>query len=152
MKSKATTYLLVVAVIAVWGVIAWKALSSGTDGAPAPQARPAAQLQAKQADTLLLNYRDPFLKGRRVAAAEPPVATLLPLPQTVAVKKPAKHNVRYIGRIGRKGVEYCLADINNVQYTLRAGDTVDGYRLKTIFADSVHFDFEGERCCIKLVQ
>ncbi len=154
MKSKATTYLLLAVVLAVWGVIGWKVLSRGSsgDGGSSPAAR-VREAAANEPDTLLLDYRDPFLSGQKIApvANAPDVGLVLaPLPPTP--KKAVKHNVRYLGRIRHQGVEHSLVEINNAPHTMRVGDAADDYRLERIFEDSLHFAFDGERCCIKLSQ
>ncbi len=152
MKSKITTYLLIVAVAAVWGVIAWKVLhpdDAGT-GMAQPQPKPAVTTEA---DTLQLDYRDPFLGGRKPVAVVPVAASLPVMQAPPPTPKPAvQHNIRYLGRIRRQGVEYSLAEIDGVLHTLRQGETAGAYRLERIFPDSLHFIFEGERCCIKLSQ
>ncbi len=154
MKSKITTYLLLAAVAAIWGIIAWKVLSPSRPDTPGNAAVCSASAKQGVPDTLLLNYRDPFLSVRKAAPVSVPTTgfTLRPLPVAPAPKKTVKHNVRYIGRIRRTGVEYSLVEISGTHHTMKTGETQDGYRLEQIFADSLHFVFDGERCCIKLAQ
>lgn len=154
MKSKATTYLLLAVVFAVWSVIGWKVLSRDSSGdeerSPATHAHPTVE---NKHDTLLLNYRDPFLDGQKatpVANVPDPGPVFIPLPPTP--KKVVKHNVYYMGRICHQGVEHSLVEINNASYTMRVGDVADDYRLERIFEDSLYFSFDGERYCIKLLQ
>ena len=70
MKSRWTTCLLLAAVVAVWGVVAWRILAPARPAAP--DVRPATDAPAVPqivAETLRLDYPDPFLKG--VAAPTP---------------------------------------------------------------------------------
>ena len=70
MKSRWTTCLLLAAVVAVWGVVAWRILAPARPSAP--DVRPATDTPAVPqivAETLRLDYPDPFLKG--VAAPTP---------------------------------------------------------------------------------
>lgn len=153
MKSKLTTYLLIIAVTAVWGVIAWKVLSPPQPDASGPAATRHVPAKDETADTLLLNYRDPFLSGHRATPATQPTGLVMrSLPPGPVAKKAVKHNVRYVGRIRRKGVEYSLAEVNGTLHTMRPGQTADDYRLDKIFPDSLYFTFDGERCCVKISQ
>ena len=64
MKSRWTTYVLLVVVLAVWGAVAWKIFnpSSKDEANTVPQVR--VQVVPKEhQDTLLCDYPDPFLKG-----------------------------------------------------------------------------------------
>ena len=64
MKSRWTTCLLLAAVVAVWGVVAWRILAPARPAAP--DVRPATDAPAVPqivAETLRLDYPDPFLKA-----------------------------------------------------------------------------------------
>ena len=89
MKSRWTTYLLLVVVAAVWGIVAWKISAPADNMAPAPRSEPSVPVvQTAPADTLLLDYPDPFLKGAaRSAAAVPSVVRGLPAPKPVLPKR-----------------------------------------------------------------
>ncbi len=153
MKFKTTTYLLIVAVVAVWGVVVWKVLHPAPPDTPQRTASQRSAAATTAPDTLLLDYRDPFLDGYRTAPVAPaPGPVLRPLPPAPAPKKAVKHNVLYRGRIRRQGVEYSLVEINGAQHTMKVGETTDDYRLERIFPDSLHLVFDGDRCCIKLAQ
>ncbi len=153
MRSKATTYLLLLTVATVWGLIAWKLFSPSASGVAGPAAVPSVATKDVAEDTLSLNYRDPFLSGGRALKPVPPSGPVMhPLPPPPAAKKSVKHNIRYIGRIRRQGVEYSLAEINGDLHTVRPGEQIDNYRLDNIFADSLHFSFDGERIIVKLAK
>ncbi len=64
MKKKATTYLLLILCVVVWGTIGWKVYAALQENTPIP-VPPVKVAVAPKKDTisLLLNYRDPFLGG-----------------------------------------------------------------------------------------
>ena len=74
MKSRWTTYLLLVVVAAVWGIVAWKIFAPADNMAPAPRSESSVPVvQTAPADTLLLDYPDPFLKGASAVTAAVPL-------------------------------------------------------------------------------
>jgi hypothetical protein len=144
--------LAVVAV--VWGVIAWKVLSPPEPAAPPPVAARPAAAKGDVPDTLLLNYRDPFLGAgwaESIVNLPDPGLVMRPLPPAPVIKKAVRHNVRYVGRIRRQGTEYSLAEINGTLHTLRPGESADGYVLDSILPDSLIFTFDGETIGFELV-
>lgn len=70
MKSRWTTYVLLVVVLAVWGAVAWKIFnpSSKDEANTVPQVR-VQTVPKEHQDTLLCDYPDPFLKGVRKVPA-----------------------------------------------------------------------------------
>lgn len=146
MKSKATTYLLIAVVIIVWGIIGWRIFSPKDDAAQSPPAPKKTGVAAKAADTLVLNYRDPFLG----AAAQPKKAAAKPprTPQTAAPKPPPEpavvHNLRYMGRIMRDKAAYGLVEIGGTLNTMKTGEMVEGYKLVKLYDDSVQLVWKGK--------
>lgn len=144
MKSKWTTYVLLTGVLAIWGVIAWKMfmepLSSKDTLRPAPAMQ---KNEAIEQDTLYLEYADPFLE-RNLAKQTAKVVKKSVTPQPVKKPEPVKaqplaHNVRHIGNMKKKGILYCLAEIEGEFVTMSTGDVHGEYRLVKIFTDSAQF-------------
>ncbi|MDE7129860.1 MAG: hypothetical protein K2O07_06070, partial [Alistipes sp.] len=80
MKSRWTTRLLLAAAVTVWSIVAWRLFAPS--GPAAPQMRPTADtapVQPCAADTLRLNYSDPFLRGK-AAPKSASRSTVRPLP------------------------------------------------------------------------
>lgn len=156
MKSKKTTYLLLGGVLVVWGLILWKMFfSKAEDVAPATSvhrvvAEPAA------ADTLRLDYRDPFLEETVVATrpAPRPQATVSHVVAPPVEQPPppsyTEHRLRYLGRITRSGTANGLVEIDGVLHTVRLGDTAEGYRLETIWRDSIKLRHDREILTVRL--
>ncbi len=151
MKSKPVTYLLIAGVLVIWGVILWKVFSPKDDAAPVPPPQKRSETRAPTADTLLLDYRDPFLgtvAGK--PAPKPTGVTRVTTPVTYESPPPVEHSLRYMGRISRGGVPYGLIEINGTLHTLRRGETADGYRLDAIWQDSVKLQWKNENCIVRL--
>ncbi len=145
MKSKPVTYLLIAGVLVIWGVILWKVFSPKDDATPVQSPQNRVEMTVPAADTLLLNYRDPFLG----TAARKPVpkatgTTRVSAPPTPEPQPLVEHQLRYMGSISRGGAPYGLIEINGTLHTLRRGETADGYRLETIWQDSVKLRWKNE--------
>lgn len=142
MKSKATTYLLVAGVVIIWGIILWKMFSPVKDTTPVAATSKKTESVETRRDTLILNYRDPFLGSfpkvdktpKRVAAA---TAVVHQEPEQV------QHNLRYLGMITKDKVNYGLIEINGLLYTLKAGESADGYKVEKVFDGSVVVRWKG---------
>ena len=129
MKSRWTTYLLLAAVVAVWGVVAWRILAPARPAAS--DVRPATDAPAAPpivAETLRLDYPDPFLKG---------VAAPTPAARSVVRRLPAGGQTLHILTIGGR------------QYELSLRDTAAGFRLTGADRDSLYLEREGTVCGVK---
>ncbi|MDL2319680.1 hypothetical protein LJC45_00915 [Alistipes sp. OttesenSCG-928-B03] len=152
MKSKKTTYLLLAAVVAVWGLILWRVFLRTPDERAAVIPERRAVAEATVADTLVLDYRDPFL-----GVVAPPKPTPRPrtTPQTAAKpapppKPPTLHRLRYLGRITRGGTPHALIEIDGALHTMKKNDTANDYRLTTLWQDSVRLAWKDETCTVRL--
>lgn len=162
MKSKGLTYVLIVSVIAVWGIIFYRIfLAAGTDEIDAP----VAHLRQKEAienyqinDTakLVLNYRDPFL-GTAVKEAD----LMQKSPKTSASRngesseKPEEINwdfVKYNGFIVNPTSKRVVSiiSINNTEKMLAVGETSEGVKLLSNRKDSVKISYRGKTKYIRL--
>ncbi len=140
MRSRATTYVLIAVVLAVWGGVLWRVF--GHEDVPAVAAlRVPAQVMAD--DTLLLDYRDPFVQEdvvERPSVIERPAEPQPPR---------AEHRLRYLGRISMDGAAYALVEINGSLHTMRRGETAEGYRLEMLWNDSIRMRWRDEICVAK---
>ena len=142
MKSRWTTYLLLAAVAAVWGLVAWKICAPA--GAPSAAAGPIAPVPAAPvvaADTLLLDYPGPFLKG----TARPVVATRAAVrPRRGRVESAHLASVRSLGR-----VLYILT-VGERQYELLRGEAAGEFVLTACDRDSLYLCKDGVTYGVKL--
>ena len=152
MKSRWTTYLLLAAVVAVWGVVAWRILAPARPAAP--DVRPAADAPAPAptvAETLRLNYPDPFLKdaARPQAAAPRPVVRRLPPAKKAEPKRRERVQLSHLATVTVGGQVLHILRIGEVQYELHEGDAADGWRLARTDRDSLYLEREGTVCGVK---
>ncbi|MEO7215185.1 hypothetical protein [Mucilaginibacter sp.] len=148
MKNKKLTYVLIVAVAAVWGLILYRVFdaASGDDEMVAPTQ----QVTKKEAyndyqikpDTshLLLNYRDPFglVKFRDTVNAK---ITPSKLSRAITLPKPEINwgFVKYAGFIANPGSKKMIAilTINGKSVMLAEGESADEVKLLKNLRDSV---------------
>lgn len=152
MKSRWTTCLLLAAVVAVWGVVAWRILAPARPAAP--DVRPAADAPAPApivAETLRLNYPDPFLKdaARPQAAAPRPVVRRLPPAKKAELKRRERVQLSHLATVTVGGQALHILRIEEVQYELHEGDAADGWRLARTDRDSLYLEREGTVCGVK---
>jgi hypothetical protein len=133
--------MLMLAVLAVWGVVLWRVFGREDASVAAVAGTPVA---AGANDTLLLDYPDPF--RIEVAVEAPPVVSR----QEAPAPPPTQHRLRYMGRISRDGAAYGLVEINGSLHTLRRGEVADGYRVETLWRDSVRLRWKDEICVARL--
>ncbi len=144
MKSRWTIYLLLAAVAAVWGVVAWRILAPPNPDLPSGLSTPSApSAPLRVADTLGLNYPDPFLKG----ASEPkPVArpAVRRLPPAKRAAPPRERiPFAHLGTVTAAGRSLHILTVGKEQYELSEGDTADGWRLAKADRDSLYLEREG---------
>ncbi len=144
MKSRVTTYLLIAAVLALWGFIAWKIFSRKPDDPlSAVHQRAEVPSSAPREEHLLLDYRDPFLKDAPAAKPQRPEAAATTPKETVAVppKKPdrplVKPSMKYTGTIGTGGRVSYLLEYDGLQHILVPGGELGEYILTEAGPDSL---------------
>ena len=151
MKSRWTTCLLLAAVVAVWGVVAWRILAPARPAAP--DVRPATDTPAVPqivAETLRLDYPDPFLKG--VAAPTPAARSVvrrLPPAKKAEPKRRERVQLSHLATVTVGGQALHILRIGEVQYELHEGDAADGWRLVRTDRDSLYLEREGTVCGVK---
>jgi hypothetical protein len=150
MKSRITTYLLIAAVVAVWGFIAWKIFFTNPDKTPVtirqiPDSKP----QNSEEQPLLLDYSDPFLKNALAPKATVSSASrTIPKAVIAPPKKPttpkAKPPITYTGTIKTGGRILYIFEYDGVQQMLSQGEELAGFRLAEGWQDSVRFTKDKE--------
>lgn len=146
MKSRWTTYLLLAAVAAVWGLVAWRIFAPARNAAPvAVPTREVEPVAATTADTLRLDYPDPFLKGvvRPQPAAPRPVVRRLPPAKKTTAKPRERVRIVHLATVAAGGQALHILTIGKRQHELRAGETSDGWRLARVDGDSLYLEREG---------
>ena len=146
MKSRWTTCLLLAAVVAVWGVVAWRILAPARPAAP--DVRPATDAPAAPqivAETLRLDYPDPFLKdaARPQAAAPRSVVRRLPPVKKAAPKRRERVQLSHLATVTAGGQALHILQIDGRQYELSLRDTAAGFRLTGADRDSLYLEREG---------
>lgn len=151
MKSRWTTYLLLAAVAAVWGIVAWKIFAPANDTSPAARPRPSAPVaEAAPADTLLLDYPDPFLKGQApAAAAAHPVVRSLP-PAKAAAPKRERVSAAHLGTVASAGGTLYILTVGGEQYELPCGGSAGDFVLAGCDRDSLYLRKGGVTYGVKL--
>ena len=150
MKSRPLTYLLLVAALGVWGVVAWKLFSSGPK--PSAVASPVAPAVGSDPstddDTLRLDYPDPFL---RTAAAKPPALTSAKgTPRPTAQKKRSAIKLACTGRIRKQGTDHYLVSIDGRVHLLRQGQRAGDFTLRQVRNDSLVMVRDTECYLVKI--
>jgi hypothetical protein len=144
MKSRLTTYILIVAALAVWGFVAWRLFFSRPAAKVAvPEVTPRAMPDTARR-ALSFDYADPFLKDTPppVSSAPPPVQITTPPPPPPPVPPP---NMTWAGSITAGGRVSHIFEQGGLLHSLTPGDTLDGYTFTRAFADSVWMTKDGTR-------
>ena len=150
MKSRPLTYLLLVAALGVWGVVAWKLFSSGPK--PTDVAPPAVSVLRNDSpasdDTLRLDYPDPFL---RTAAAKPSARTSAKgTPRPTAQKKRSAAKLACTGRIRKQGTDHYLVSIDGRVHLLCQGQRAGDFTLRQVRNDSLVMARDTECYLVKI--
>lgn len=174
MKNKRLLYVLLPAVLAIWGLIfqrLWSAAEGGPEEAvmetvePRPTARP---VTSHAPPKLLLNYGDPF-KGSTIKLSQSVDMTgpsSNPVPAVGSSQTPSLNfpvaapaipappvvwpSLKYLGSINntRQDTQIALLVIEDKETMLKAGDNRQGVMLTKIFRDSVQVVFKGKKKAI----
>lgn len=156
MKKKLTIPLLIL-VLLLWGAIFYRIFSGPGEGGNAPvvAATPAKVAVAERAvdDSLLLDYRDPFLghMGALPAMAED---TLMMEEYEYVEEVPYIDwsQVQYFGSVdgGREGKAVALVGVGGREYMMKPGETVEGYTLVGAVGNSIVLNYQGQTGTITL--
>lgn len=153
MKNKKLVYILLPLTLVIWGGIIYQFFNFRSEE-PAPVIRQmktdASNLNQMEEESLLLNYRDPFLSTPARSVSVSPVRSASPRTTTVEdipVEVPEWPEVEYKGlilpRAGSKEVGVVL--INYKEKLVEAGDEIEGMVIQLLFPDSVITSLKGEK-------
>lgn len=170
MKNKRLLYVLLPAVLAIWGLI-FQRIWSAAVGEPEPGPASAVSLRVAtgsiaphEAPKLLLNYGDPFKGGRLTPVPHPvveapsgfggavsrPSAAPLHFPAAappVAIAPVVWPGLRYLGSINnaQQNSQIALLAVNDQEVMLKVGESQQGVVVAKIFRDSVRVSFQGKK-------
>jgi type II secretory pathway component PulC len=159
MKKK-LTYLMLPAVIAIWGIIFYRIFfANAADDVPAMNERTTV-IDSKDGNavpdtfSIIASYRDPFLgkmvsnevhrNTQQTVNSEPkqikPVPVQTPWP-----------SVSYSGMIKNRqsSVQLAMLQVNGQSYTVKAGEAIEGVKVTKIYRDSVEIIFGAEKKIFK---
>ena len=153
MKSRPLTYLLLVAALGIWGVVACKLFFSGPK--PVAVAPPAASVLRNDSpaseDTLRLDYPDPFLRSVAAKPSAPIIRTSAArTPRPTARKKRSAAKLACTGRIRKQGTDHYLVSIDGRIHLLRQGQCAGDFTLRQIRNDSLVMARDTECYLVKV--
>ena len=141
MKKKLALVLLVVLVLFVWGLIGvriWKMTKTQEPPRQVETVRDKAP-QAVTPDTLLLNYRDPFLDKQRVEAKRETVSEV----RSVAAEMPMPQ-LAYKGLVRGKDKKIrAIVEVDGEVKTFAVGEQIQGARVVTIDPEFLRLNWRG---------
>lgn len=165
MKNKAFTYLLIVCVAAVWGLIFYQ-IYKGLNDEELPSLKSSTVKTAyfneinhlNDTVTLNLNYPDPFFASSSDAYQEKKIIeNMLKVPVTIKappVQKPLINwtAIQYTGYINNPANKQKLAMLNiqGKEALLAEGQSANGLKLIKHLGDSVRVQFQGETKYIRI--
>lgn len=140
MKSRWTTFVLLAAVVAVWGMVTWRIFAPRRE-LPAAPARTAVKAAVAEpaAETLRLDYPDPFLKNVRPGPEFRPSSD----PQKPARPRRGKMAGMHLGTVASGARQLYIVVLEGVQYELCRGESGGGYTLRAADRDSVYLQRDG---------
>jgi len=162
MKGKKSVYILLPAVLLVWGIVAYRIISGLNTDQPSynnafRHVEPMEEDVQPEAFSLRLDYRDPFLTGRPRKRAQASVFNTdvaSPLTQPAAKVQPTQpepepamdwSTVAYVGLIqrskGRNEQPVALVTIKGSSRMVKAGDDIEGYLFTTVTRDSLEVTY-----------
>lgn len=161
MKNKGLTYLLGVAVLAIWGIVFYRIFNAvGPDNDPVRMpVREVADFKeevAQDSFTLIGNYRDPFLGGMahggyvRPSVQRPQVQvknTVKPAPVVKEQEPPMDWSfISYHGTISNpsNNKKVLLISVNGRQYMATESETIEGVTIVKNFVDSIQVSYQGK--------
>lgn len=158
MKSKPLTYLLIVSVAAVWGIIFYRIFSAQGDEeislTPLTKYNKVNEslddYVMKDTFILSLNYRDPFLTD--VPDVNIKTANITSEAQKSSVNelshKPAINwnIIKYTGFISNplKKSPVAIVQVNGTEHMMKEGESMDGVKLIRILRDSVKVTYQNK--------
>lgn len=139
MKQRITTYILLAAVLMIWGIIGYRFLSGSGEKRVAGVAAPGKKgTVAGRSYPPLLNYRDPFF--REVPEALQKIAIPEKKLSPTVVEEKELIEITCLGRIEKPGEVYYLISVQSEYYPVRVGDKIGDLKVKFVTEDSLYFE------------
>ncbi len=141
MKSQWTIYLLLIIVLMVWGLVAWKIFMPNREIVQVSTLERFIPVSTSATrDTLRLNYTDPFLK-----VDTPSKVILQANVRDSKQSRSSRERLQFvhIGVISVPGRQLHIVTNENNRYELEKGDTIACFRLCNYDADSIYFEKGG---------
>lgn len=143
MKSKTTLWILIPAVLGIWGAIGWQvyaAMKGDGDNVGAvhgsPFTVPGSPSAIPDTFSLLLDYPDPFAaqNAKPKVNVKSPSQTTQPKTTTPIPEQTQWPNIVYSGLVKQpsSGKMLGFLSVNGVSYFVKEGDEVGGVRVLTI--------------------
>jgi hypothetical protein len=159
MKNKKLAYILLPAVILIWGAIFYRIFNAANGdeksiAAEGPHKGAASERSYTDTFSIIANYRDPFLGKLLSVTSDHPKPAIKqqkapdPKPQPVALAWPA---LAYSGMIKnqRSSMQLAILHVNGQSHNVKTGETIDGVQVVRIFKDSVEVAFQKEKRIIR---
>lgn len=155
MKNKKTSWILLPAVLLIWGIIGWKIYAATRDNPSADVLpRSTAEVAPEKSDVpdtyrLLLDYPDPFLATSKPVATKPSGTNPhIPKPKisTEPVAAAVWPEIRYAGLVKspKDGKVVGFLTIDGTSHFVKSGDAIGSVSVKTIWKDSALVGFGKE--------
>ena len=139
LKNKKITYLLIILVMLIWGLVFYKIYSKfgGSKRIVKSLPKSVGSIESNQSDsifTLVLNYPDPFLKAGSQADNHP--VTAANIPQKQAIVWPS---IEYRGYVVLSNKKECtgLLKIQNSDLLVKQGKEYFEVKIRSITKDSI---------------
>lgn len=149
MKSKKTTWLLLILSVVIWGTAGWKVYKAFDTGAEQPVVRKIAKAVEKDSISLLLNYRDPFLGNYSDVTVLPDPKPIKKSPVTSTVKplqQPSvSPDVLFKGTLNVGKTCMAIIQKNNETLTVKAGDKVGDFKITAISDSQIILSKDGKK-------
>jgi hypothetical protein len=161
MKNKKTAWILLPAVLLIWGLLGWKIYAAMKDDVPptfTASTTPAPVThEAVVPDTyqLQLNYPDPFLTTKKTPVRDvrtsPENPNSTPSPKVLTPVAPAAWpELRYAGLVQSKdGKTLGFLSVNGQSHFVKANDVIDEIVVQKIWKDSVRVVRGKEKRVVK---
>lgn len=146
LKNKKITYLLIILVILIWGLVFYKIYSKFGGGKRVERSllKSVGTIENSKGDiifALILDYPDPFLKAGGLVDNHPVIAGSNPQKQTIVWP-----TVEYRGCVVLSNKKECtgLLKIQNSDLLVKQGKEYFGVKIRTITKDSIFVAYKTQ--------
>jgi hypothetical protein len=161
MNNKRTTYLMLIIVFGIWGLIGWriwKGMQNDDENNTQVGIPHAKKMQGSASDSFALfaNYRDPFL-GKTFVPEDRPISTpsaKIITPQVTPSPTPENPwpELRYQGFVRNTKPDAAarsFLSINGNNHFVKAGNIIDGLLISRIWPDSIEVVRDKEKRIVR---